>query len=230
MTIVPFCPKCKAEYYPGVRACADCDVPLVAALPRAARVRDLAREDSEAICEIDSVAEGAEIVADLERNGIGAMVANGQVRVLAGDVARALPLVEKHLVAATGQEGGAEEGRPAATDEDLVAVYEAPDQFLATTIESLLQHEGISAATQSRQMPMYDGLALMQHPSWGKVLVLKRDEARARAVVAAFLNADLGAEDQLPVCPSCGMELRRSARFCDRCGVRVPAHEETAPQ
>lgn len=28
-----FCPKCKAEYNPGITKCADCDVPLVERLP-----------------------------------------------------------------------------------------------------------------------------------------------------------------------------------------------------
>jgi len=28
-----FCPKCKAEYNPGITKCADCDVPLVDKLP-----------------------------------------------------------------------------------------------------------------------------------------------------------------------------------------------------
>jgi hypothetical protein len=30
-----FCPECKAEYRPGYRRCADCDVDLVANLPEA---------------------------------------------------------------------------------------------------------------------------------------------------------------------------------------------------
>lgn len=221
---MPFCPNCRAEYYPGIRDCADCGVPLVAALPVA---RDLAREDSEAICAIDSETEGRAIVADLARDGIGAMVANGEVRVLTGDVERAMPLLEQYFTAAAGPED-TEAGGADLADEDLVSVYEPPDQFLAAAVESLLRHEGIGATVQSRQMPMYDGLALMQHPAWGKVLVLKRDEQRARPIVEAFLGAtaELDSPDPPLVCPSCGTELRRAAADCDRCGARIAGNEK----
>ncbi len=85
---MPFCPNCKAEYYPGIRTCADCGAPLVAALPADPPVRDLASEDTEAVCALDSAAEGETIVADLRRHGIEAMVEHGELRVLSGDVPR----------------------------------------------------------------------------------------------------------------------------------------------
>jgi hypothetical protein len=83
---------------------------------------------------------------------------------------------------------------------DLVAVYEAPDQFLAVTVESLLLQEGISAVVRSRQMPMYDGLALMQNPMWGAVLVLERDAGRAAKMIDEYLRSAPAAED----CPDDG--------------------------
>ncbi|MDI6738785.1 MAG: DUF2007 domain-containing protein [Candidatus Edwardsbacteria bacterium] len=118
---MPFCPRCKAEYVPGITACADCGVALVDHRP-------------------------------------------------APD-------------------------QPQEIDGDLAAVYEAPDQFMAATVESLLRHEGISAVTRSRQMPMYDGLAMMQHPVWGTVLVLERDAERAREIVEEYLRSIPTAED-----------------------------------
>ena len=30
---MPYCPKCKAEYKPGIKRCSDCDIPLVEELP-----------------------------------------------------------------------------------------------------------------------------------------------------------------------------------------------------
>ncbi len=36
-----FCPKCKAEYNEGVLMCADCDVPLVPALPEKRQTKDI---------------------------------------------------------------------------------------------------------------------------------------------------------------------------------------------
>ncbi|HTY08994.1 MAG TPA: zinc-ribbon domain-containing protein [Candidatus Edwardsbacteria bacterium] len=224
---MPFCPNCKTEYYPGVKVCADCDAALVDRLPPAAAGRDLATEPLQPICEIDSAAEGARIVADLRRCGIDALVQGGQVQVLRGDAARAGAVIEKYL---RDDGPAADSGDPAAppdgvevTDEDLVAVFEAPDQFMATTVESLLQHEGIAATVQSRQMPMYDGLALMQNPVWGKVLVLARDEQRAKAVVGTFLKAaaELDGAAAAPRCPSCGAALRPAAKFCDQCGAKA---------
>jgi hypothetical protein len=30
---MPYCPRCKAEYKPGIERCSDCDLPLVEKLP-----------------------------------------------------------------------------------------------------------------------------------------------------------------------------------------------------
>jgi hypothetical protein len=212
-----------------VKTCADCDVALVDTLPHRPAVRDLATEPMEPICQIDDEAEGGQIMAVLANYGINAVLRHGVVQVLNGDAARALDLIQGFLEPG-GEAPVAEDLVPTTdqtdvTTEDLVPVYEAPDQFLATTVESLLQHEGISATVQSRQMPMYDGLALMQNPVWGRVLVLERNAGRARDVINVFLRsvgeADAAAAASEPSCPGCSVTLRRGARFCDRCGAKV---------
>lgn len=87
--------------------------------------------------------------------------------------------------------------QPQEIDGDLVAVFEAPDQLVAATIESMLLHEGINAVIRSRQMPMYDGLALMQNPVWGTVLVLEQDAERAANMVDEYLRSTPDPEDYL---------------------------------
>ncbi|MCU0606506.1 MAG: DUF2007 domain-containing protein [Candidatus Edwardsbacteria bacterium] len=202
---MPYCPHCLTDYRPGVAACADCGAALVEQL-----ADDPAGEALEAICQAEGGREAAEIRALLERSGIRTLLDRDLVKVSRGDAERALDLIKGFFAAGD--------------DADLVPVYEAPDRFLATTIESLLQHEGISATVQSRQMPMYDGLAMMQHPVWGRVLVLAPDAGRARAIVRTFLDATaaLDQPDQPPpACPSCGTDLRPGARYCDRCGAQL---------
>ncbi len=83
-------------------------------------------------------------------------------------------------------------------DEDLVPVYEAYDQLSAVTAASLLESEGIESVTQSRQMPMYDGVALMQNPVWGTVMVLARDADRARGIIEGFMAATPESEPAAP--------------------------------
>jgi hypothetical protein len=85
--------------------------------------------------------------------------------------------------------------RPPETGGDLVAVFDAPDQFVAATVEALLLHEGISAVVRSRQMPMYDGLALMQNPVWGAVLVLEQDAGRAARMIDEYLRSTPDPDD-----------------------------------
>jgi hypothetical protein len=70
------------------------------------------------------------------------------------------------------------------------AVYKAPDEFAALTIQSALEAEGITSEIRSFQMPMYDGIAMMQKPFWGEILVLEKDFDRGKRIVADFLSTE----------------------------------------
>ncbi len=68
-------------------------------------------------------------------------------------------------------------------DENLVRVFEAGSEIEAISVQSLLEGEGISSAIQSRQIPTYGTIAMAFKPVWGFVLVLERDERRARELI-----------------------------------------------
>jgi len=80
------------------------------------------------------------------------------------------------------------------TDEELVSVLEPPDQMTALAALARLEEHGIRAVAKSEQIVMYDGLAMMMRPKWGKVLVLERDRNRARDILEEFYAAESGYE------------------------------------
>lgn len=70
------------------------------------------------------------------------------------------------------------------------SVFKAPDEFAALTIQSALEAEGITSEVRSFQIAMYDGIAMMQKPFWGEVLVLEEDFERAKQIVEDFLSTE----------------------------------------
>lgn len=82
--------------------------------------------------------------------------------------------------------------------EELVTVYEPPDQMAAMAAAARLEEQGIDAVVKSEQIAMYDGLAMMMRPKWGKVLVLGKDRQRASEILEEFLEnaADAGPSDE----------------------------------
>lgn len=80
-------------------------------------------------------------------------------------------------------------------EDELVPVFEPTDQMAAMAAVALLEEHGIQAVAKSEQIAMYDGLAMMMRPKWGKVLVLGNDEQRAREILDDFLE---GAAESMP--------------------------------
>lgn len=70
----------------------------------------------------------------------------------------------------------------------LKVVYKAPDEFMANTIKSLLENEGIDAVIKSHQIAMYDSIAMMMKPEWGQVLVRIENYEEAKCLVEGFLS------------------------------------------
>jgi hypothetical protein len=72
--------------------------------------------------------------------------------------------------------------------QELVPVFDARNEFEALSVRSYLEEEGVEAAIRDLQIPMMDGIAMVKNPVWGQVLVLEKDVARARDLVAAYLD------------------------------------------
>lgn len=75
-------------------------------------------------------------------------------------------------------------------DVDFVKVYSPPDEFMAKTIESLLEENGIKTFVKSYQVPMYDSVVTYIKGNWGEVLVRKKDERVAKELIDGFLQQD----------------------------------------
>ena len=69
-----------------------------------------------------------------------------------------------------------------------LAVYKAPDELAAITLQKVLESEGIQAWIQSAQIPWYDGIMKMVEGYWGKVVVFEDQEAKARDTIESFLK------------------------------------------
>jgi Putative prokaryotic signal transducing protein len=69
------------------------------------------------------------------------------------------------------------------------AVYKAPDEISAITLQKVLESEGIRAWIQSIQVPWYDGIMKMVEGYWGKVMVFEDQEADARRVMEEYFRS-----------------------------------------
>jgi hypothetical protein len=72
--------------------------------------------------------------------------------------------------------------------ENLVRAHTASNEIEALAIEAMLEAEGIDTAVQSRQIPMYDGIAQVFNPAWGYILVRESDLAKAKILIETFLD------------------------------------------
>ena len=73
--------------------------------------------------------------------------------------------------------------------ESLVSVREVPDEAAAVLLCDFLKAQGIEATAAPVQMPWLSTLETLHHGYWGRVEVLGRDAARARALVEEYLAA-----------------------------------------
>ena len=73
--------------------------------------------------------------------------------------------------------------------EDLVSVREVPDEATATMLRDFLVEQGIEATLVSTQMPWFGTIEAPRRGSWGRVQVLERDAAQARALIDDFYAA-----------------------------------------
>lgn len=78
---------------------------------------------------------------------------------------------------------------PDEAEQELVSVYQAPDEIAARTVAALLEEQGIAAVVKSEQISMYDGLAMMLRPRWGQVLVLASYRDSALRLVEDYLSS-----------------------------------------
>ena len=84
-----------------------------------------------------------------------------------------------------------EEETELAPDRELQtrAVYKAPDELAAITLQKVLESEGIPSWIQSVQVPWYDGIMKMVEGYWGKVVVFEDQEEAAREVIEDFMKS-----------------------------------------
>jgi hypothetical protein len=76
------------------------------------------------------------------------------------------------------------------TESELVEVYVAPDELMATMVKDMLQDEGIDAVIRSDQIVWYDGIAKLSRGYWGKVFVRSDDAETAKELVTEFLREE----------------------------------------
>lgn len=74
------------------------------------------------------------------------------------------------------------------SDAKYVSVYKAPDEFMAKTIGSLLEENGIRVLTRSFQVPHLDSIVTYIKGDWGEILVREDQKAEALDCIEGFLS------------------------------------------
>jgi hypothetical protein len=73
--------------------------------------------------------------------------------------------------------------------EELVGVWNAPDEAAGVAVAAFLREQGIEATAVPVQIAWFADLQTLHHGYWGKVEVMAHDAERARALVEDFLKA-----------------------------------------
>lgn len=77
-----------------------------------------------------------------------------------------------------------------AQGEDLVIVYRAPDEVIASLLQGLLEGEGVPVMLQSGQVPWMDGVMKVDKGYWGDVVVPKEHAEKARKIILAYEKSE----------------------------------------
>ena len=82
---------------------------------------------------------------------------------------------------------------------EFVVVYEPPNEIALGTARSILEGEGIEVAVQLENVPWLDGIFGMIAGRYARVLVAEQDEANAKEIIGALVEAGYlppGASDE----------------------------------
>ena len=74
--------------------------------------------------------------------------------------------------------------------ENLVVVFRAPDEYVASVVQGLLVGEDIPVILESRMAAMYDGILKADVGYWGDVVVPREFADRAREIIEAYQADD----------------------------------------
>jgi len=89
----------------------------------------------------------------------------------------------------TSEEPAEERERKELDREPLVSVREVPDEATAMMLCDFLNSQGIEATAEPVQISWFATVETMHHGFWGRVEVLGKDAARARALIEEYLAA-----------------------------------------
>jgi hypothetical protein len=84
---------------------------------------------------------------------------------------------------------------PALATQQVVSAYRAAEEPELRRIRSALEAEGIQAFVHSFEVPMYDDVFVDPSGAWGEVLVLEKDEAKAREIIDVVETGRIVTED-----------------------------------
>jgi len=70
--------------------------------------------------------------------------------------------------------------------ENLVVIFRAPDEFIASIVKGLLVGEDIPVVLESHMAAMYDGALKMGEGYWGDVVVPEKYAEISRQIIEAY--------------------------------------------
>lgn len=84
------------------------------------------------------------------------------------------------------------------SEQEVVSVFEAPNEIAALAIKDALQDAGIDAMIRSRQVPWLDGVMSMVVGYWGDVMTAQHDCDRAKITIESYLaETKIGDEPEI---------------------------------